>query len=471
MTAAASDGVSAERFAALEATIEGGWQAFLEVGRALVEIRDTNAYRAHAGFLTFEDYLRCRWGISRARGYQLIQAATVMGEMSTIVDTTTLPRLGEWHLRQIAALPTNERRAIAEQLARGELSPRRLRDLAADTRHRSEWRVKAWEVSPVLLPECVLIQRADAAALPWEEGAVDLIVTSPPYCLGIDQAGYVDYTDYQAYITRLVPAWATELYRVSAPWGRLCLNVPLDIGRPRQPIGADWLQVLRSAGWRYRTTIVWHEGNISRGTARGSLDSAAAPNLIAPVELVLVLHKGPWNLSEVRGQRPTWGPPDLLRQEWLEWSMAAWRFPGERAERVGGYPAAFPEELPWRCIKLLSFPGAVVADPFVGSGTTAVLATSLGRRVMACDMNAQAVELTKKRIATTLASESDGMPAARPNTASETPIARPTATDSPDARTPVLLPDRTGDELRSDSSTVRATGRARVLADQPESTC
>ena len=164
---------------------------------------------------------------------------------------------------------------------------------------------------------------------------------------------------------------------------------------------------------------MWDEGTISRGTARGSRDSAAAPNLIAPVELILVLHKGPWNLAPVRAQRPTWGPPDLSHQEWLEWSMAAWTFPGEQAERAGGYPAVYPGELPRRCIKLLSFPGAVVADPFVGSGTTAILAARLGRRVLASDINAQAVELAKTRVAAALASDSDGTPAATPDTASE----------------------------------------------------
>jgi DNA modification methylase len=73
------------------------------------------------------------------------------------------------------------------------------------------------------------------------------------------------------------------------------------------------------------------------------------------------------------------------------------RSQGEHAERVG-YPAAFPEELPRRLMKLLSFPGDLVVDPFVGSGTTAIVARSLGRRFWGCDRNQTAVERAWRRL-------------------------------------------------------------------------
>jgi site-specific DNA-methyltransferase (adenine-specific) len=189
------------------------------------------------------------------------------------------------------------------------------------------------------------------------------------------------------------------MYRAAAPWGRLCLNVPLDITRPREPLAADWVQVLRSVGWIYRTVILWKEGNISRGTARGSVDSPGAPNVICPAEVVLVFHKGTWNLAPARRERPEWGRPDLTRQEWLDWTMASWSFAGEKAERVGGHPAAFPEELARRCIKLFSFPRAVVGDPFCGSGTTCLAACRLGRRVLGSDISRSYVALARARLA------------------------------------------------------------------------
>ena len=90
----------AERLAALEATIAQGLQTFVDVGNALLEIRDSRLYRTTHG--TFEDYCRERWGFSRPRAYQLIDAAQVAGNLSTLVDT---PIKSETHLRPLAGLP------------------------------------------------------------------------------------------------------------------------------------------------------------------------------------------------------------------------------------------------------------------------------------------------------------------------------------------------------------------------------
>jgi site-specific DNA-methyltransferase (adenine-specific) len=218
-----------------------------------------------------------------------------------------------------------------------------------------------------------------------------LVVTSPPYCLGIVEDGYVDYEDYRGYLAA-ADCWARELYRVLPPDGRLALNVPIDIARcGRFPVASDWLHILIKAGFRYRSTIVWKEGNISQSTARGSIDSPSAINLICPAEAVLVVHKDDWNLNRSE-------PSDLTHAEWLEWTLACWSFAGESTARVG-YPAPFPIELPRRLIKLLSFPGDLVLDPFVGSGTTALAALTLGRRFYGCDINPLAVERARIRVA------------------------------------------------------------------------
>src|SRR5207245_1561521 len=108
------------------------------------------------------------------------------------------------------------------------------------------------------------IEQADAANLPLPDGAVDLIVTSPPYGLGIDYSDSDDAEDYAAYQTHAL-GWAEEMYRVAASCGRLCLNVPLDVTYGgTKPIYADWVATLRDVGWRYRCSIVWNEGNINK---------------------------------------------------------------------------------------------------------------------------------------------------------------------------------------------------------------
>jgi len=78
----------------------------------------------------------------------------------------------------------------------------------------------------------------------------------------------------------------------------------------------------------------------------------------------------------------------LSHDEWLDWTNGVWIFAAEQPSRVG-HPAPFPEELPRRLIKLFSFLGDPVLDPFVGSGTTSLVAYRLGRPSYGYDISAQ----------------------------------------------------------------------------------
>jgi site-specific DNA-methyltransferase (adenine-specific) len=232
------------------------------------------------------------------------------------------------------------------------------------------------------------IEVADAGRLPLADESVDLTVTSPPYGLEMPYAGALDPAEgWAAFMRR----WLREAYRVARQGGRLALNVPLDTtkggNRPTYP--QAWAAA-QAAGWSYRWAVVWYEGNISRSVARGSQDSASAPHVIAPVEIVAVFHKGEW-----RREPPC--PSDLAHEEWLEWTCGVWRFGGE-GRSWERHPAAFPEELPRRLIKLLSFPGDTVLDPFVGSGTTALAAHRLGRAAIGFDITAEYVGSAKRRL-------------------------------------------------------------------------
>jgi site-specific DNA-methyltransferase (adenine-specific) len=116
--------------------------------------------------------------------------------------------------------------------------------------------------------------------------------------------------------------------------------------------------------------------------------------VVAPVEMVAVFSKGPWRRD------PTGRTWDLTRHEWIEWTNGLWRFAGESAPWEG-FPAAFPVELPYRLIKLLSFHDDLVLDPFVGSATTAVVAARLGRRFVGFDIDSSQVDSAKRRLAST----------------------------------------------------------------------
>jgi site-specific DNA-methyltransferase (adenine-specific) len=90
------------------------------------------------------------------------------------------------------------------------------------------------------------------------------------------------------------------------------------------------------------------------------------------VEAIVVLYKERW--KKLRR-----GTSDISREEFIEWTNGLWTFSGEKRGR-SGHPAPFPLELPVRCLKLFSYRGDTVLDPFLGSGTTLVACLDLGRR-------------------------------------------------------------------------------------------
>lgn len=240
----------------------------------------------------------------------------------------------------------------------------------------------------VLRGDCTLLD----LVLPAD--GVNLVVTSPPYGLGVDygRAGYSDDQPYQHYLG-WVRTWANVLMRVSAHGGRACINIPLDSNKGgKRAVYADYLRIFQEAGWQYQTSIVWNEQNISRRTAWGSWLSPSAPHVTAPVEMIAVFYKGEFRRPPSGGRRG-----DITRDEFLAWTLGMWTFPGASAQR-SGHPAPFPEELPRRLIKLYSYPDDLVLDPFLGSGTTAVAAARLGRRAIGVEINPTYADLAARNL-------------------------------------------------------------------------
>ncbi|MEM1698426.1 MAG: site-specific DNA-methyltransferase [Sulfolobales archaeon] len=227
-----------------------------------------------------------------------------------------------------------------------------------------------------------------------EDNSVDLIVTSPPYNVDIKYGVYRDDIPYDKYL-EFTEKWLAKALELAKPDGRLCLNIPLDKSKGRdeegfQSVYADIVEVAKRVGWKYFTTIVWNEGNISRRTAWGSWCSASAPYVIAPVEVVVVMYKERW--KKVRQ-----GVSDITREEFIEWTNGLWTFPGENPKTVG-HPAPFPIELPKRCIKLFTYVDDVVLDPFLGSGTTLVAVALTGRRGIGVEIERKYCDTAVQRL-------------------------------------------------------------------------
>jgi site-specific DNA-methyltransferase (adenine-specific) len=221
--------------------------------------------------------------------------------------------------------------------------------------------------------------------------SIDLIITSPPYNVDIKYNSHNDQLSYNEYL-EFSRRWMKRCFTWLKDDGRFCLNIPLDKNKGgQQSVGADLTTIAKKSGFSYHSTIIWNEGNISRRTAWGSWASASAPYVIAPVELVVVLYKKSWKKTSGSGIS------DISKKEFMEWTNGLWTFNGERKKRIG-HPAPFPVELPLRCMKLFSFVGDTVLDPFSGSGSTLVAALHSDRRAIGIELDHRYCEIAAGRI-------------------------------------------------------------------------
>lgn len=222
---------------------------------------------------------------------------------------------------------------------------------------------------------------SDATAMfELPDNSVHLMVTSPPYNVGKDYDRNLTEGEYRQLINQVL----SETYRVLVHGGRACINVANVGRRPYLPVHAWIIEEAESVGFLMRGEIVWDKADFaSPSTAWGSWASATNPILRDTHEYVLVFSKGTFSRENPNGRKST-----LTKVEFLELTKSVWVFPPESATRVD-HPAPFPEELPYRLVKLFCFEGEVVLDPFMGSGTTAVAALNANRSFVGYELNAQ----------------------------------------------------------------------------------
>lgn len=224
-----------------------------------------------------------------------------------------------------------------------------------------------------------------------EENSIDLIVTSPPYNVDTRYNSYDDKIPYSIYL-EFTQKWLEKTYKLLKDDGRFCLNIPLDKNKGgQQSVYADIISITKKIGFNYHSTIVWNEQNISRRTAWGSWLSAAAPYVIAPVEMIAVLYKKKWKKLS-RTQKS-----DITKKEFIDWTNGVWTFMGESKTKVG-HPAPFPVELPRRCIKLFTFVEDTVLDPFLGSGSTLIACLITNRKGIGIEIDKNYCEISKQRL-------------------------------------------------------------------------
>ena len=235
--------------------------------------------------------------------------------------------------------------------------------------------------------------------------SVHLVVTSPPYWQLKDyghkeQIGYND--TYEDYINNLNLVWS-ECYRVLHKGCRLCINIGDQFARSVYygrykiiPIRTEIIKFCETIGFDYMGAIIWQKvttcNTTGGATVMGSFPYPRSGILKIDYEFILIFKRlgNPPKVSKKIKEESK-----LSQREWNEYFCGHWSFAGEKQNR---HLAMFPEELPRRLIKMFSFVGDTILDPFLGSGTTTQAAKNLKRNSKGYEISEGFLPIIKKKV-------------------------------------------------------------------------
>jgi modification methylase len=245
--------------------------------------------------------------------------------------------------------------------------------------------------------ECrAVIYNADCRRMPeLADGGVELAVTSPPYWQIKDYGspGQIGFgQSLHEYLRDLQRVWA-ECYRVLREGGRLCVNIGDQFARASVfgryrviPLHAEIICQCAETGFDFMGSIVWRK-KTTMNTTGGAVVMGSypyPPNGIVEIDFEYILiFKKPGTPRAASRDRKTGAA--LSKEEWKTWFSGHWDVAGARKN---GHEAPFPDEIPRRLIRMFSFPGDTVLDPFVGTGTTARVALAQGRNAVGYEIHA-----------------------------------------------------------------------------------
>jgi len=245
---------------------------------------------------------------------------------------------------------------------------------------------KRFESNKIYQGECLEVM----SQIP--DSFVDLIVTSPPYNFGLDEYdNHIDTKNWEDYFSTLNQVWQ-QSYRILKPGGRICIVI--------QPLFSDYVpshhiisQQLRELGFLFKAEIIWEKRNWNcKYTAWGSWKSPSMPYLKYTWEFIEIFCK------ESRRKTGEARNIDITGEEFKKWVYSKWEISPESRMKEFGHPSMFPEKIPYRLIKLFSYTGDLVLDPFNGVGTTTLVARKLNRNYVGIDISEQYCQKALERI-------------------------------------------------------------------------
>jgi len=259
-----------------------------------------------------------------------------------------------------------------------------------------------------------LIHCGDSRHLDWiPDASVHLVLTSPPYWTlkeypaNPDQLGLIE--DYDRFHDELDKVWG-HCFRVLVPGGRLvCVVGDVCLSRRRHgrhmvmPMHADIIVRARKIGFDNLSPIFWYKianANYEVENGSGFLGKPYEPNAIVKndVEFILMLRKPGGYRQPTEEQRTA---SRLTKEEHQEWFQQVWNLHGESTKY---HPAPFPAELAYRLVRMFSFAGDKVLDPFMGTATTLLASARCGRNSIGVEIEPAYVKMAKERLEQELAS-------------------------------------------------------------------
>ena len=237
------------------------------------------------------------------------------------------------------------------------------------------------------------------------DNSVHLAITSPPYWqlkdYGTDnQIGFHD--SYEKYINNLNLVWK-ECYRTLNNGCRLCVNIGDQFARAVYygrykviPIREEIIKFCENIGFDYMGAVIWQKVTTSNTTGGGvQMGSYPYPRngiLKLDYEFILIFKKLGDAPKHTKEQKEL---SKMTAEEWNTFFAGHWNFTGARQN---GHIAMFPEELPRRLIKMFSFVGETILDPFAGSGTTSLAAKNLDRNSIGYEINPEFIPFIKEKL-------------------------------------------------------------------------
>ena len=238
----------------------------------------------------------------------------------------------------------------------------------------------------LILGDCLIEMKKIA------DKSVDLVLTSPPYNCNVEYSTHKDNMGWSEYY-KWCDLWLKEIYRVMKDDGRFVLIHYLSLGQSNNrhaPLMA-LNTMAENIGYKHHGLAIWWDITLTKRTAWGSWLSASAPYINSPFEGILILYKERWKKDKQ-------GNTQIDKDEFMESCSGIWKIAPEHNRT---HPAPFPLKMASRCLRLLSYEGDTILDPFLGSGTTAVACKELNRNCIGIEIDSEYFKIAENRIKNT----------------------------------------------------------------------